>query len=82
MIQDTQPSRRGDAPLGVGATVVEVAHQQVRTAAIAEFADLSQQPRDRHVRLGAQPAAQMIAVGQGGSNVAVTGRPKMTGTSV
>ena len=63
MIHDDQPARRRGGPLGLGAALVEVAHQQVRAAGVAQLADLGQQPGHRHVGFGGQPAAQVIAVG-------------------
>jgi hypothetical protein len=43
--------------------LVEVAHEQVRAAGVAQLADLGEQPGHRDVRIRGQPAAQVLAVG-------------------
>jgi len=43
--------------------VVEVAHEQVGAAGVAQFADLGEQPGDGDVGFGGEPAAQVLAVG-------------------
>lgn len=47
----------------LGATLVEVAGQQVRTARVAERADLGQQLRHGHARLLSAPLSEVITVG-------------------
>jgi hypothetical protein len=42
---------------------VEVAHEQVRAAGVAQLADFGEQPSHRHAGLGGKPASQVLAVG-------------------
>ncbi|MER7360963.1 hypothetical protein, partial [Nonomuraea dietziae] len=63
MSQETSRRGEGGVRSGVGATLVEVAHQQVGAAGVAAFADLGQQMRDRHTGLFNQAASQVLAVG-------------------
>jgi hypothetical protein len=47
MSQETRRRGDGGGAFGVGAALVEVAHQQIGAAGVAEFADLGQQPGHR-----------------------------------
>src|SRR3954468_2346079 len=60
-----QPPRRRTGSLGLGAALVEVAHEQVRAAGVAQLADLGEQPGDRRSGFGGQSTAQVVAVGVG-----------------
>jgi len=49
--------------LVLGAALVEVAHQQVGAAGVAQLADLFEQPGHRHAGVVGQPATQVVTVG-------------------
>lgn len=59
----SQPTRRGNDPLVLGAALVEVFVQQVQASGVAEGFDLVEQVKDRNLRLLGAPLPQMVAVG-------------------